>query len=62
MRATVDLDGTWATNRDINAARLTWERVRRIADTLPAEDPNRTARRIAPGTILCATAWAEAMA
>jgi hypothetical protein len=48
---------TWATNRDINAARLSWERVQRIADTLPADDPNRIAMRIAPRTMLCAIAW-----
>ena len=48
---------TWATNRDINAARLSWERARRIADALPAEDPNRAAMRIAPRTMLCGIAW-----
>jgi hypothetical protein len=48
---------TWATNRDINAARLSWERAEKIADTLPAEDPDRTALRIAPRTMLYATAW-----
>jgi hypothetical protein len=48
---------TWATNRDINAARLTWERAQKIADTLPAEDPNRTAMRIAPRTMLCGIAF-----
>jgi class 3 adenylate cyclase len=48
---------TWATNRDINAARLGWERAQTIADALPAEDPNRTALRIAPRTMLCAIAW-----
>jgi hypothetical protein len=48
---------TWATNRDINAARLSWDRARRIADTLPAEDPNRAAMRIAPRTMLCGIAW-----
>ena len=48
---------TWATNRDIAAARLSWERARRIADALPAEDPNRAAMRIAPRTMLCGTAW-----
>ena len=48
---------TWATNRDINAARLSWERARTIADALPAEDPNRTAISIAPRTMLCGTAW-----
>jgi len=48
---------TWATNRDIGAARLSWERARKIADALPAQDPNRTAMRIAPRTMLCATAY-----
>ena len=47
----------WATNRDIVAARLSWERARQIADALPADDPDRTAMRIAPRTMLCATAW-----
>jgi hypothetical protein len=48
---------TWATNRDITAARLSWERAQTIADALPAEDPNRTAMRIAPRTMLCGIAW-----
>jgi len=48
---------TWATNRDINAARLGWERAQKIADALPTEDPNRTAMRIAPRTMLCGIAW-----
>ena len=48
---------TWATNRDIAAARLSWERAQKIADALPAEDPNRTAMRIVPRTMLCGIAW-----
>ena len=48
---------TWATNRDIAAARLSWERATRIADAVPADDSNRTAMRIAPRTMLCANAW-----
>jgi adenylate cyclase len=48
---------TWATNRDISAARLSWERAVKIADALPADDPNRAAMRIAPRTLLCASAW-----
>src|SRR5271166_3171797 len=48
---------TWATNRDIGAARLSWERAQKIADALPAEDPNRAAMRIAPRTMLCGTAF-----
>ncbi len=47
---------TWATNRDINGARLSWERATRIADALPADDPKRAAMRIAPRTMLCGTA------
>ncbi len=48
---------TWATNRDISAARLSWERATRIADALPAEDRHRPAMRIAPRTMLCGTAF-----
>ena len=48
---------TWATNRDIAAARLSWERALKIADSLPAEDPHRTSMRIAPRTMLCGIAW-----
>jgi hypothetical protein len=48
---------TWATNRDIAAARLSWERAVKIADGLPAEDPNSASMRIGPRTMLCGTAW-----
>ena len=48
---------TWATNRDIAAARLSWERAQSIADALPTEDVYRTSMRIAPRTMLCGTAW-----
>ena len=48
---------TWPTNRDIGAARANWERAREIADALPADDPDRTAMRIAPRTMLCGIAW-----
>ena len=48
---------TWATNRDIAAARLSWERATTIADALPADDPNRAAMRIAPRTMLCGIAF-----
>jgi class 3 adenylate cyclase len=47
---------TWATNRDIGAARLSWERAQKIADALPADDPKRVAMRITPRTMLCGTA------
>ncbi|MGV0851962.1 ATP-binding protein [Mycolicibacterium phlei] len=48
---------TWATYRDISAARRSWERALAIADALPAGDPERTAMRIAPRTMLCGIAW-----
>jgi class 3 adenylate cyclase len=47
---------TWATNRDISAARLSWERAQAIADAMPT-DPNHAAMRITPRTMLCATAF-----
>jgi hypothetical protein len=46
---------TWSTNRDLAAARISWERARRIADALPADDPDQLSMRIAPRTMLCAT-------
>jgi class 3 adenylate cyclase len=49
--------GAWSTNRDIAAARVSWERARRIADALPADDAGQLPMRIAPRTMLCATAW-----
>jgi class 3 adenylate cyclase len=48
---------TWATNRDIAAAQLSWERAQTIADALPADSPHRAALRIAPRTMLCGIAW-----
>ena len=47
--------GTWSTNRDVGAARLSWERASRIADAMHADDPDQLAMRIAPRTMLCAT-------
>ena len=49
--------GAWSANRDIGAARVSWERARRIADALPADDPGQLSMRIAPRTMLCATDW-----
>jgi len=48
--------GAWAANRDLDAARASWERARRIADRLP-DDPDQLSMRIAPRTMLCATDW-----
>jgi class 3 adenylate cyclase len=47
----------WSTNRDIGAARLSWEHARKIADALPADAPNLAAMRIAPRTMLCGIAF-----
>ena len=49
--------GAWSGSRDIRAARISWERARRVADALPANDPERTAMRIRPRTALCANTW-----
>ena len=63
--------GAWSTNRDLGAARVSWERARRIADALPGhdfthpasptrdsdQDPDQLSMRIAPRTMLCATDW-----
>lgn len=47
----------WARGRDINAARSSWERARVIADAQPVGVANHAAMRIAPRTMLCATAY-----
>ena len=47
----------WSVNRDINAARISWEQARRISDALPDDDPGQLSMRIAPRTMLCTTAW-----
>jgi class 3 adenylate cyclase len=47
--------GAWSADRDVDAARVSWERARRIADALPADDPDQLSMRIAPRTMLCAT-------
>src|SRR4029077_2505861 len=47
----------WSANRDIDATRVSWQRARRIADALPADDPGQLAMRIAPRPMLCATDW-----
>jgi hypothetical protein len=48
---------TWANNRDIAAARVSWERARQVADALPDDHPDRTVMRIAPRATLCANDW-----
>jgi class 3 adenylate cyclase len=47
----------WLTNRDIKAARRSWERARIIADSLRDDDADRTTMRIVARTLLCGSAW-----
>jgi len=49
--------GTWLTNRDIDAARLSWQRARHVADQLPHDAEDRAAMTIAPRTLLCLSTW-----
>lgn len=46
---------TWSTNRDLVAARMSWERAYQIADRLPDDDPEHLKMRISPRAMLCAT-------
>src|SRR6202012_5978951 len=45
--------GVWSGQRDIAAARLSWQRARQVADRLPADAPKALALRIAPRLALC---------
>ena len=49
--------GQWLTNRGIAAARTSWERAKHVADNLPADQRDLLALRIAPRTLLCASAF-----
>ena len=49
--------GTWLTHRDLAAAQTSWRHARSVADRLPDTDADRAAMRIAPRTLLCASAW-----
>jgi hypothetical protein len=45
----------WSASRNVGAARVSWERACRIADSLPDDDPAQIVLRTAPRTMLCAT-------
>lgn len=47
--------GAWSTTRDLDAARLSWERACRVADKLVGDVLDGLPMRIAPRTMLCAT-------
>jgi hypothetical protein len=49
--------GSWSATRDVKAARVSWERARRIAELLPDDHPNKLQLRIAPCTLLCGSGW-----
>jgi class 3 adenylate cyclase len=53
--------GAWSANRDLAAARLSWERARQLADELPSptyeQGHEQLSMRITPRTMLCATDW-----
>ena len=49
--------GGWSNARDVAAALVSWERARRVADALPGNEPDHTAMRIAPRTLICAAGW-----
>lgn len=49
--------GTWSLNRDVRAARMSWQRARQVADRLPTDDPDRSSMRITPRTLLCGSAF-----
>src|ERR1700694_850592 len=49
--------GAWSAIRGIDAAPVSWKRARQIADSLPTDDPDHTAMRIAPRTLMCLSAF-----
>ncbi|WP_396931591.1 AAA family ATPase [Mycolicibacterium sp.] len=49
--------GQWLTNRGIAAARTSWERAKQVADRLPPGERDLLSLRIAPRTLLCASAY-----
>jgi adenylate cyclase len=52
--------GTWAIFRDMPAAQTSWRRARQVADQLPQTDPDRMSMRIAPRSLLSASAFRTA--
>jgi class 3 adenylate cyclase len=48
---------TWLSQRNIRAARTSWQHARDIADSLPTTDGDRAAMQTTTRIMLCATAW-----
>ncbi len=49
--------GAWAQSRDVRALYTSWQRARDVADRLPANEPDRSAMRIAPRMLICGNSW-----
>jgi adenylate cyclase len=49
--------GAWLANRDIGAARSSWERARSMADRMSATEPDRELLRVVPRALLCGSTW-----
>ena len=49
--------GTWFNNRDIGAARTSWQRAQQVADRLADRRTGPPSMRIAPRTLMCGTAF-----
>lgn len=49
--------GDWLKNRNVAAARISWEQARATADRLPDDHPDVTAKRTAPRAQLASTGW-----
>jgi adenylate cyclase len=47
----------WLLDRDLDAARASWRRAGKVAEALPAAEPNRLSMQIAPLTRLCGSMW-----
>jgi adenylate cyclase len=52
--------GTWVIFRDMAAAQTSWRRARQVADRLPDNDNDRMSMRIAPRSLLSASAFRTA--
>ena len=47
----------WLVDRDLEAARASWQRAAKVAEALPAAEPDRLSMQIAPLTRLCGSMW-----
>ncbi|HTI76122.1 MAG TPA: adenylate/guanylate cyclase domain-containing protein [Mycobacterium sp.] len=47
----------WSATRDIHGARISWRRASQVSDSMPDDTPDIEAMRIAPRTLLCASAF-----